>query len=327
MQPQEEGLVPFHPFRHLGAVADLIAEAFADELGPWARYTLQRMRQIARWGPLGALLWASELEQETPGFVWIADGRVVGNVSFRRSVVAGGWMIGNVAVHPQWRRRAIGRALMEAALDEIARRGGTWVGLEVREDNPVAVRLYEHLGFEVVGSSLEMLRPAGETRPPSDAPLPALRRARAADSDTLYTLAREGLARTHQEVLEIRRSAYRAGWEAFLSAWLEGRTERWWTTGDRPPVGALRVTSHRPARWHEVEVLVQPQRIDDLGPALVEAALARLPRRTRWETATVLPGVRAQLEPYFARAGFRPLRRLLQMRRPLGTPVEIRIAE
>ncbi len=327
MRLSEEGLVPFHPLRHLGPVADLIAESFAGELGPWARHTLQRMRQIARWGVLGALLWAPELEQNMPGFVWVADGRVVGNVSFRRSAVAGGWMIGNVAVHPQWRGRSVGRTLMEAALDEIARQGGTWVGLEVREDNPVAVRLYERLGFEVVGSSLEMLRPAGETRPPSSAPPPLLRPARAADSDALYSLAREGLTRYHQEVLEIRRFAYRAGWEAFFSAWLEGRTERWWITTDRPPTGALRVTTHRSGHWYEVETLVGPQRIDDLGPALVEVALARLPRRTRWETATVLPGVRAQLESCFARAGFRPLRRLLQMRKPLGKAVEIRIAE
>ncbi len=326
MRLPEEGLVPFHPLRHLGPVADLIAEAFAGELGPWAQYTLRRMRQIARWGTLGVLLWAPEMG-ETPGFVWMADGQVVGNVSFRRAAVAGGWMIGNVAVHPQWRGRSIGRALMEAALDEIARRGGTWVGLEVREDNPVAVGLYERLGFETVGSSLEMLRPAGPLPLQAGQASPPLRRARAADSDTLYYLAREGLTRAHQEVLEIRRSAYRAGWEACISAWLEGRTERWWTTTDQPPTGALRVTSHRPGRWYEVEILVQPQRIDDLGPALVEAALARLPRRMRWEAATVLPGIRMDLEVHFVRMGFRPLRRLLQMRRPLGTPVEIRIAE
>lgn len=320
----EEGLVPFHPFRHLGPVTDLLAEAFAGELGPWARHTLRRMRRIARWGALGTLLWASELEQSMSGFVWLADGRVVGNVSFRQSAIAGGWLIGNVVVHPQWRGRSVGRALMEAALDEIARRGGAWVGLEVREDNPVAVHLYERLGFEVVGSSLEMLRPAGEAWQPSDAPLPTLRRARAADGDALYSLACEGLSRPHQEVLEIRRSLYRAGWEASFSAWLEGRTERWWVTEGPPPEGALRITSYHSGRWHEVEVLVRPQRMDDLGSALVEATLTRLPRRARGEIVTVLPGARMRLEPYFARVGFRPLRRLIQMRKSLGRTVPIR---
>lgn len=321
MRFKEEGLIPFHPLRHMGPVAGLMAESFAGELGPWAHHTLRRMRQLAHWGVLG-VLFLGNLE-ESPGFVWVEDGQVVGNISFRPAATVGGWMIGNVAVHPQWRGRSIGRALVEAALEEIGRRGGIWVGLEVREDNPVAVRLYERLGFEPVGSSLELLRPAGEPPPAADAPPLVLRRARVADGDILYHLARQGLTRPHQEVLEIRRSAYRAGWEAFISAWLEGRTERWWMTADRPPAGALRITSHRPVRWHEIEILALLSRIDDLGPSLVEAAIARLPRRKRWETVTILPGVRTRLEPHFTRAGFRPLRRLLQMR--LGTSVDIRL--
>ncbi len=323
----EQGLVPFHPLRHLGPVANLMTHAFAGELGPWARQTLRRMQRIARWGALGFLLWGMDLDQESPGFVWVEDGQVVGNVSFRRAAAAGGWMIGNVAVHPQWRGRAIGRALVEAALEEIAARGGAWVGLEVREDNPAARRLYEGLGFETVGSSLEMARPQNEPWPDASFPSLPLRRARAAESRDLYHLAREGLTRTHQEVLEIRPSAYRAGWEARLSAWLEGRREDWWVprkeSGALLP-GALRLTSYPSGRWHEVEVLVRPERMDDIGGSLVATATTLLARRPLWETVTLLPGVRMRLEPLFAAAGFRPLRRLLQMRRMLGTPIRSR---
>jgi ribosomal protein S18 acetylase RimI-like enzyme len=322
----EQGLVPFHPLRHLGPVANLIAEAFGGELGPWARQTLRRMQRIARWGALGLLLWGMDLDQESPGFVWVEDGRVVGNVSFRRAATAGGWMIGNVAVHPQWRGRSIGRALVEAALDDIAARGGTWVGLEVREDNLAARRLYEGLGFETVGASLEMVRPEGRPWPPARPPDLPLRRARAAESRDLYSLAREGLTRTHQDVLEIRPSAHRAGWEARVSAWLEDRREDWWVLRDGPgtsPSGALRLTSYRPGCWHEVEVLVRPERMDDLGGPLVAAALVFLSRRPAWETVTALPGVRMRMEPLFADAGFHPLRRLLQMRRMLGTSINI----
>ncbi len=322
----EQGLVPFHPLRHLGPVADLMTQAFAGELGPWARQTLRRMRRIARWGALGFLLWGMDLDQESPGFVWVEDGRVVGNISFRRAAGAGGWMIGNVAVHPQWRGRSIGRALVEAALEDIAARGGAWVGLEVREDNPAARRLYEGLGFETVGASLEMARPEGRPWPPAPLPSLPLRRARAAESGDLYHLAREGLTRTHQEVLEIRPSLYRAGWEARLSAWLEGRREEWWVLrrdSGASLSGALRLTSYRSGRWHEVEVLVRPERMNDLGGPLVATALAFLARRPLWETVTALPGVRMHLEPLFTAAGFRPLRRLLQMRRMLGTSIPI----
>ena len=320
----EQGLVPFHPLRHLGPVADLMTEAFGGELGPWARQTLRRMQRIARWGALGFLIWGMGLDQESPGFVWVEDGRVVGNISFRRAAAAGGWMIGNVAVHPRWRGRSIGRALVEAALEEIAARGGTWVGLEVREDNPAARRLYEGLGFETVGTSLELARPESRPWPPARPPDLPLQRARAAENHALYLLARDGLSRTHQEVLEIRPSAYRAGWEARLSAWLEGRSEDWWVLKDeRGLIGALRLTSYRPGRWHEVEVLVRPPRMDDLGGPLVATALAFLARRPAWETVTTLLGARMRLETFFTDAGFRPLRRLLQMRRMLGTPVQI----
>lgn len=321
----EQGLVPFHPLRHLGPVADLMAEAFGGELGPWARQTLRRMQRMAHWGALGFLIWGMDLGQESPGFVWVEDGRVVGNISFRRAATAGGWMIGNVAVHPQWRGRSIGRALVEAALEDIAARGGTWVGLEVREDNPAARRLYERLGFEPVGESLELARSAGLPWPGVAGPRPLpMRRASAAESHALYLLARDGLPRTHQEVLEIRPSAYRAGWEARVSAWLEGRSENWWVLRDEEDLtSALRLTSYRPGRWHEVEILIRPPRMDDLGGPLVATALAFLARRPPWETVTTLPGVRMRLEPLFAAAGFHPLRRLFQMRRVLGTPVQI----
>jgi ribosomal protein S18 acetylase RimI-like enzyme len=324
----EQGLLPFHPLRHMGQVADLMNEVFAGELGPWARQTLRRMQRIARWGMLGFLIWGMDLEQESPGFVWVEDGRVVGNISFRRAAAAGGWMIGNVAVHPRWRGRSIGRALVEAALEEIANRGGTWVGLEVRADNAAARHLYERLGFEPVGESLELLRPEGLPWPGTALhPLP-VRRASAAESHALYLLARDGLTRIHQEVLEIRPSAYRAGWEPRVSAWLEGRNEDWWVLKDEGGLtGALRLTAYRSWRWHEVEVLVRPPRMDDLGGPLVATALRFLARRPSWETVTTLPGGRMRLETFFADAGFRPLRRLLQMRRMLGTPVNIRTVE
>lgn len=320
-----EGLTPFDPFRHTKPVAELIAQSFAGELGPQARIVLRRMRRMARWGGLGLWLWGIQSTAiGALGFVWVEDGEVVGNVSLRRSSSPGGWMVGNVAVRPDWRGQGIGRALTEAAVSTARERGASWVGLEVREDNDVARGLYERMGFTPVGSLLELARPEGRSWPSMEAPPISLRRARAGESRTLYRLAQVGLESSHRKVLEIRRSAYRAGWEVRLAAWLEGCRENWWVLEeDGRLVGALHIVSRWPMDWHSIEVLVEQEQLDDLGPSLAQAGLATLSQRRPWESTTSLPGPREALEPVFSDVGFRRVRRLLQMRLILGRQIEI----
>jgi ribosomal-protein-alanine N-acetyltransferase len=57
----------------------------------------------------------------------------------------------NVAVHPDWRRRSIGRRLVEAALTEAKDAAALRATLEVRRHNRPALGLYERLGFTPVG--------------------------------------------------------------------------------------------------------------------------------------------------------------------------------
>lgn len=57
----------------------------------------------------------------------------------------------NVAVDPEYRRLGIGRRMMTELIREGSARGAVTFGLEVRESNGGARRLYEELGFEVVG--------------------------------------------------------------------------------------------------------------------------------------------------------------------------------
>lgn len=312
------GPVPFDPVRHMGAVTDLMFRAFGDELGPGARYVLRQMRWLARWGALGFWLWGVDAPSMA-GFVWLEDDRVLGNVSLRQAALPGGWMIGNVAVDPDWQQRGIGRALMEAALDTAADRGGQWVGLEVRQDRPAPLRMYERLGFAPLGTLVEMARPAGQPAAPAGAG-PDLRLARAADAPAVYELAQTGLDRSQQDLFEMRASLYRTDWETRLSAWLEGTRLTWWVVAEGGRVAAaLRLSSRWPARWHEVEVLAHPDRLEEWGPRLVSAAAARLARRCPWETTTILPGWRQALEPFFAAAGFQRTRRLIQMRLALGS--------
>ncbi len=83
------------------------------------------------------------------GYVWEEGGRLVGNLSLIPLSRQGKktYFIANVAVHPDFRRRGIARALTEAALDHIRKRRVTTAWLQVRQDNPHAYELYLTEGF------------------------------------------------------------------------------------------------------------------------------------------------------------------------------------
>ena len=59
--------------------------------------------------------------------------------------------ITNVAVHPDFRGRGIGRRLMEFVIDFCRKGGASRMTLEVRVSNMIAQRLYRDLGFVSAG--------------------------------------------------------------------------------------------------------------------------------------------------------------------------------
>lgn len=77
------------------------------------------------------------------------DGRPVGYSGM--TVVIDECDIINIAVTEPYRRRGIGRALVEAVLDMCKKRGVEKVFLEHRRSNDPAARLYESFGFAVYG--------------------------------------------------------------------------------------------------------------------------------------------------------------------------------
>jgi [ribosomal protein S18]-alanine N-acetyltransferase len=78
------------------------------------------------------------------------------------------WEIGheihitNLAVRPEWRRRAVGRRLLAGALAEGIARGVALAFLEVRPSNTRALALYESLGFQVIGRRMGYYFDTGE---------------------------------------------------------------------------------------------------------------------------------------------------------------------
>lgn len=141
-----ENLRPFDMRRDLLAVADLVELCFAETLDADGRLYIRQMRQAAR-GPMLDVMGRADLPMG--GLVWEENGRVIGNLSLIPHSYAGQriYLIANVAVHPDHRRRGVAKALTQAALNEIerSRPHATW--LQVDETNPAAVSLYEGMGF------------------------------------------------------------------------------------------------------------------------------------------------------------------------------------
>jgi ribosomal protein S18 acetylase RimI-like enzyme len=150
--PSQAGpLRPLNILRDLPQVADLIELCFSSMLDEDGQSYLQQMRRASRDNNF--LRWAGQVVDSASlpltGFVWEEDGKIVGNASLVPQHYKGRKvsLIANIATHPDYRRRGIGRALTERAMQSAWARNSKSVWLHVRQDNPTAIRIYSDLGF------------------------------------------------------------------------------------------------------------------------------------------------------------------------------------
>lgn len=138
----------------LSPVADLIEECFADTLDFDGRQYVKHMRRAARHRD--SMEWFSQSQQKgkvPAGFVWVDDGRVVANLSLipcTRSLFGFGekvYLIANVAVRAEYRRKGIAAALTRQAMHVLQTEGENPPWLHVRKENQAAYELYRSLGF------------------------------------------------------------------------------------------------------------------------------------------------------------------------------------
>ena len=116
---------------HVAQIASLEKQCFSD---PWSENSV-----------------ASELEN--PLSLWLIaeeDGAVCGYVGSQTVLDETDMM--NIAVHPDFRRQGVARALILALIGELKKRGSRCLTLEVRASNDPARTLYESLGFAHVGT-------------------------------------------------------------------------------------------------------------------------------------------------------------------------------
>lgn len=170
------GIRPVNLRTDLAPLADLIELVFAGSMDSSGRAAVREMRYLSRMGiGLHLLVSMSELAQGISlGYVWVADGRLVGNVSIYPANwpanLGKAWIIANVGVHPDHQRRGIATQLMHASLDMIRRRGGDTAILQVDHDNLSAIHLYERLGFRAERTWITWRRSGSARVPPAISP-------------------------------------------------------------------------------------------------------------------------------------------------------------
>lgn len=147
----------FEPARDLRELVELLELGFADDLEEHDRRWLSDLMALSTAGRAFRFMLRL-LPQAAHGFggyVCLADGRLVGNVTLVRHGPET-WSVANVVTRPGYRRRGIARRLMAEAIAAATAAGTQELFLQVRQENGPAHRLYDQLGFRMTGASTAM---------------------------------------------------------------------------------------------------------------------------------------------------------------------------
>jgi ribosomal protein S18 acetylase RimI-like enzyme len=315
------GLRPINSMRDLVGVSTLIERAFADDMDASGR---AHMREVRWMGTLfGWMDWlASPGQGLMPGYVWVEDGRIVGNVTVRKlSTFGHGWMIGNVAVAPEWRGRGIARQMLDASIDLVRHNHGEWIALQVRTDNDIACKLYRTLGFAETGEMVYMeCRVSGEYWATKPAPILGghLRPARANDMNQLYTLAQSFVPDSVRWAEPVYRSLFDVSVERNLTDWLTGERHVWRVVESIDHLcGAALLEIKRRKRWARLHLWIVPTHDSEYEDALIGNILAELPHSIDLVAAR-LPGEAVGGRIALMTRGFREVRALTSMKLTLN---------
>jgi ribosomal protein S18 acetylase RimI-like enzyme len=274
-----KGARPINLNKDLPQVVRLLEQVFGE--------SVRDGQQIFNPGGLAdsaAFLWRLNLNtgRLSPGFVWEEDGHIVGNVTLLPSKPSGRYLVANVAVHPNYRRRGIARLLMDESIKDVKRCGGHTIFLQVDKENDAAVALYQQMGFQSLGhmtnwqsspSRLRMLKglngpiPAG----PPIRPLPGNRWQEA------YELDRQSLPEALDWPEALAADAYKRTWWQRLVDFLNGRhAETWSTLDSQNRLNGLAAIYSEWGRSHQLVVRVHPAWQGQLERPLLAKLIRRL---------------------------------------------------
>jgi len=219
-----------------------------------------------------------------PGFVWEESGRIVGNVTLLESPIRGRYMVANVAVHPDFQRRGIARALMHEALAHIESWNGQQVYLQVESDNDAAINLYRSMAFDQRGSVQRWQASVTNLRLPSPeaASGPRPRALRRREWQSARALDRSGFPPDLNWPAPPPPNYYKSGLLRDFGDLLNGRRQETWVIEgqedqERTLIGLADIVSEW-SRPHQLRLCVAPSWQGKLEGPLLYTALDRMRR-------------------------------------------------
>jgi GNAT superfamily N-acetyltransferase len=112
---------------------------------------LDSLKGIKKMWPIVRIMqiFSPSMRDIMRGFIFEEDDKSVGLINYMSPPNRPNeWMIANVTVLPEYRRRGIARKLVDAVMNTLRERKSKLALLEVIEDNLPAFNLYKELGFE-----------------------------------------------------------------------------------------------------------------------------------------------------------------------------------
>lgn len=267
-----------------------------------------------------AILWrlspaSAKLSQ---GFVWEEDGRIVGNVTVLTSETPGRYLVVNVAVHPDFRRRSIARLLMKQVENLVRRQQGNQILLQVVKQNTAAIELYNSLNYTTVGSMTHWTASASRLRRLDlnlDSAGPPIRELKRHEWQSAFTLDQQALHADLNWPEPRQPDVYKTGFWLRARNFLNGRQRETWVTTDAQNqlVGLASISSEW-GRSHQVSIRVQPTWQGRLERPLLAKVIRRMHYLPRRNVQIDHPDDDELMNALLQEANFRPRRTLTHMR-------------
>ncbi|HFE67087.1 MAG TPA: GNAT family N-acetyltransferase, partial [Chloroflexi bacterium] len=252
---------------------------------------------------------------------WEEDGRIVGNATVLKSRTNGRYLVVNVAVDPDYRRRGIAYNLMEYAAQMVEGRGGRQILLQVVKNNQAALQLYQSLHYRTIGSMTTWYAPVSHIREIAAEPETAaeqgviIRKLGSDEWQTAYEFDKQSLHPDLNWPDLPRPDIYKnTMWNRMWNFFNGRQNETWIAVNEQNEMAGLVNILSEWGRTHLAAIRIHPDWRGQLERPLTAVLTHHLRRMPRRNVRIDHPDDDEPVNQLLSEAGFRPRRTLTHMR-------------